>query len=210
MIHVRLQPEPGDFDSRVRIPGTQWRQANPGAAPATFPPFWRDAMPALRQSYKGICAYYCCFVMPATGGASTDHFAPKSKEPADTYEWSNYRFACTRMNSRKSNASDVLDPFTLADGCFALVFHTMRVVPAAGVTGSILGKVNKTVNRLNLNSTECIDERTRYWNQYQRGLHVEDFYQAAPFIALEAVRQGMLLPAHSHITVAEIRAWLDA
>lgn len=215
MIGINLRPEPKapifDFDTHVRAPGNAWLAANPKAPATKIPTLWRDAMPSLRAAYKGVCAYFCCYVMPATGGGSTDHFVPKSKARSVIYEWNNYRFACTRMNARKRDARDVMDPIGLADGLFVLAFNTMRVKPAAGLTAPVLKNVKETIKRLKLNSHECTSERQGHWDNYDKhGLSAARFIEFAPFIAMEAARQGRLKPADHAVTVASIRSWLDS
>ena len=215
MIGVMQRPEPlppgFDFDASVRVPGNTWLTANPNALAKDMPPLWREAMPSLRASYKSVCAYFCCFVMPATGGGSTDHFVPKSKARKVAYDWDNYRFACTRMNSRKRDASEVLGPFGLPDGWFVLAFNTMRVKPAVGLLAQDLKDVKATIRRLELNSHECINERQEHWDNYDKhGLSAARFIEFAPFVAMEAVRQGLLKPADHALTVAAIPAWLDS
>lgn len=211
MIHVRQRPEPTDFDARVRVPGQQWLSAHPRAPAREMPPLWRDAMPSLRAAHKDVCAYFCCFVMPATGGGSTDHFVPKSKDRCVAYEWDNYRFACARMNARKRDASDVIDPFGLVDGWFVLAFTTMRVKPAPSLAPGDRARVKATIRRLGLNSQECTAERQQHWDNYdQHGLSAARFIEHAPFVAMEAARQGLLKPADHAVTVVSIRAWLDA
>lgn len=215
MIGVAPRPEPTapgfDFNASVRIPGNAWLAANPRSSAKKMPTLWRLAMPSLHASYKGICGYFCCFVMPATGGGSTDHFVPKSTARQDAYEWDNYRFACTRMNSRKRDANDVLDPFGLMDGWFVLAFNTMRVKPAVGLEPAQLKDVQATIRRLRLNSQECISERELHWHNYDiHNLSAARFIAHAPFVAMEAARQGLLKPADNTVTVASIRAWLDS
>lgn len=211
MIHVTPRPEPADFDTQVRTPGNNWLAKHPPAHKKKLPDYWRRALPDLRASYKGICAYFCCYVRPATGGGSADHFVPKSKARTDAYEWDNYRFACSRMNSRKRDASDVLDPFVLLDGKFEIWFPTMRVRPSGGLTPQELSDVRATISRLKLNSEECSSERQELWDDYDlHGLKVQRLIEYAPFIAMEAARQGLLKPADNAVTVATIRAWLDS
>lgn len=212
MIHVEERTEPPNFDSQVRQPGQQWIKANPVRKKGEkAPAHWRQALPDLRKSYKGICAYFACYVKAATGGASNDHFVPKSRDRNRIYEWDNYRFACLRMNARKRDASDVLDPFQLADGWFEIYFPTMRVRPRRNLAPAQLLQVRRTIRRLKLNSAECRQEREEHWNDYkQHDLHVDRLIRYAPFIALEAVRQGLLRPTDGHVTAATIRAWLDS
>lgn len=213
MIHVEPRPAPADFDAKVRGPGTAWLAAHPPAHKKKLPEYWRRALPDLRREYKGICAYFCCFVMPATGARSTDHFVPKVHARGVAYEWSNYRFACSRMNSRKRDARDVLDRFSLADGWFELYFPTMRVRPSRTVPTAADGKaVRDTIERLGLNSQECVTEREHHWDNYaEHGLSAARLMATAPFVAMEAARQGLLNPADQGVvTVATIRAWLDS
>lgn len=215
MIRVKPRPEPTapdfDFDADVRIPGERWLAENPKATANKMPPYWRKAMPSLRRSYKGVCAWFCCYVAQTTGGSSTDHFVPKSKARNVAYEWSNYRFACARMNARKRDASDVLDPFALMDGWFVLAFTTMRVKPAADLAPTDLSAVKATIRRLDLNAQECIGERQGHWDNYtEHGLSATRLIEYAPFIAMEAARQDLLRPADHAVTVETIRAWLDS
>jgi len=211
VIHVHPRPEPANFDARVRVPGQDWLTRHPPAHKKKLPDYWRRCLPDLRASYKGVCAYFCCYVRPATGGGSADHYVPKSRARGDAYEWDNYRFACTRMNSRKRDAGDVLDPFVLLDGHFEIWFPTMRVRPASGLTSQELADVQATIGRLDLNSGECCKERQEHWDDYdQHGLSAQRLMETAPFIAMEAARQGLLKPADAAVTVASIRAWLDS
>lgn len=213
MIHVHERVSvPPTFTAAVTGPGATWLAANPTKAPKEkLPAYWRAGSADLRAAYKGICAYFCCYVRPVTGTGSADHFVAKSSDRARAYDWSNYRFACTRMNSRKRDASDVLDPFTLADGWFELYFPTMRVRPSATLTKAQAKEVRATIKRLKLNSHECVSERGDYWDDYQsHGLSATRLYQYAPLIALEAVRQGLLKPADHGLTAAHIRTWLDS
>lgn len=212
MIHVNPRSEPGSFNQSVRIPGQVWLKANPKKTKGEIiPAYWRACLPDLRSSYKGICAYFACYVKPATGAQSADHFVAKSAKRSLAYEWDNYRFACSRMNARKNDASDVLDPFTLVDGWFVLQFLTMTVHPSTGLSPQQRKKVIATRDRLDLNSAECIKEREEAWDDYYtHGLHVNRLIEYAPFVAIEAVRQGLLLPRDAKLTVQQIRAWLDS
>ena len=211
MIHVLQHPEPPEFAALVSAPGANWLALHPvRKTKEAMPPHWRKGMPQLQKAYKGICAYFCCYVKPATGGSSTDHYAAKSKQRSDTYAWANYRFACTRMNSRKRDSADVMDPFLLADGWFELYFPTMRVRASAHLLPADLKKVRATTRRLNLNSPECRSEREEAWSNYIEGAPAAQLVRYAPFIALEAVRQGFLKPADGDVTRATIRTFLDS
>jgi hypothetical protein len=63
MIPVTLQPEPEDFDIKVRQPGLAWL-AKQGIAPACPPPkasdlpaYWSRSNKQLWAAYSGVCAY---------------------------------------------------------------------------------------------------------------------------------------------------------
>ena len=212
MIRVHERGATTAFIDAVASPGNAWLAANPTKKPREeLPTYWRAGVGELRTAYKGICAYFCCYVRPVTGTGSTDHFVAKTSDRARAYDWSNYRFACTRMNSRKRDASDVIDPFALPDGWFELYFPTMRVRPTAALSEAQTKEVVATIRRLKLNSYECVSERGEYWDDYQlHGLSAERLYRYAPMIALEAVRQGLLKPADRGVTSTEIRAWLNS
>ena len=54
-----------------------------------------------------------------------DHFYPKSVRPDMAYEWSNFRLASLKLNCRKREFQDVLDPFTIEPGWFCLSFPSL-------------------------------------------------------------------------------------
>lgn len=210
MIRVRQGRKPQDFEQRVGKPGRAWLLANPPIPGQELPPYWRRCSSELRAAYRGVCAYYGCHVAEVTGAGTTDHFVAKSGARSRAYSWGNYRFACSRMNVRKADASDVLDPFKLTDGWFVLDFVLMTVHPAPTLTAPQRRKVMETRDRLELNEGACCRERRQIWLRYQRGGAAQDLWEGSPFIALEAVRQGLLRPTDAHVNAAMIRAWLDA
>jgi 5-methylcytosine-specific restriction endonuclease McrA len=86
MIPVVKQPEPDDFNQRVRIPGQEYLKTNPAPKSKEFDHhrYWSRIKPELYQLYRGICAYTGEW-FPNTA-ASVDHFIPKSKKPQLAYE----------------------------------------------------------------------------------------------------------------------------
>jgi 5-methylcytosine-specific restriction endonuclease McrA len=157
MIPVVLAPEPLNFDQTVRQPGLDAIREMVGeVAIATrpgrkrnkiatsredipsdkFPPFWRGSLDDMLTAYRRLCAYSCMYIERVTGNASVDHMFPKSETWDQVYEWKNYRLACGLMNSRKNDARDVLDPFEIQDGWFALEFTGYQVVCGQGLDSS--------------------------------------------------------------------------
>ncbi len=203
MIPVKLQGEPKTFAKRVRAPGVSWLKTNSVAANGPvpkglkLPPYWRECLKDLHDSYDGVCAYICVYIERCVGGTSVDHFVAKSKAPHQAYEWDNYRLACTTMNSRKRDYSTVLDPFTLPPDTFHLELVTGRIYPNPTLSAGDKAKANETIRRLKLDDP-CREIRSRRYDDYL-GLRRDNQTAAeshlrrySPFIWYEAKRQGLL------------------
>lgn len=213
MIRVKRRRAPPGFQAAVRTPGQAWLAANPYRKGEELPPFWRNGLPDLRREYKAICAYLGCFVQSASAIDTVDHFvAKRGLGRKEAYSWGNFRFACARMNARKGVRA-VIDPFTLQDGWFELVFLSIAVFVRAAphLRQDQREAVDRAIDRLRLNDDKCVEERTTYWADYQNGDIAFDYLKRfCPFVALEAARQGRLLAKDSATTPAQIRAWLDS
>jgi hypothetical protein len=187
VIRVHPQPEPDDFDVKVRQPGL-------GAllAGLSIPPFWRECALQLWEAYKGICSYLCVFIPRGTATRSVDHFQPKSRRRDLIYEWSNYRLSCSLMNSRKREFEDVLDPFEVEDGWFILEFSFLQILPSPDLDDATRARVQATIDRLKLNDNECLQARATYFEPYRRGeLALPRLVEWSPFVARELRRQGL-------------------
>jgi len=98
---ISVQPgrEPATFHAKVRQPGLAWLKAKGWDELPALPPraktkhYWSKCLPELLAAYDSICAYASLRIHPVTGAHSVENFAPKSRAPALTYEWSNYRLA---------------------------------------------------------------------------------------------------------------------
>lgn len=189
MIHIDLRPEPPDFDKDVRQPGQKALARNV----EELPPHWRKCLPHLYDAYKGICAYLCVLIQPGTGARTVDHFAPKSSHRELAYEWSNYRLACSLMNSRKSSFEDVLDPTAVENDWFILDLSFLQILPNPNLDHPTMVKVQATINRLKLNDADCREAREVYFKAY---LDKDDpmpftlLEKWSPFVARELRRQG--------------------
>ncbi len=217
MIPVTPAPEPPAFDRKVRQPGLRaiaelaGKQPDPprtagqpyAAVAASrdeipagkFPPYWREMLDDLMESYHRICAYLCLYIPRGTGAPSVDHAVAKSQRWDQVYEWSNYRLACSRMNTRKGAAADVLDPFEIEEGWFALELVGFQVLPGDGLSDEVTGAVANTIERLRLNDLACCGVREEYAERYWNGVFPFDhLMQQAPFVARELQRQHLTLP----------------
>jgi uncharacterized protein (TIGR02646 family) len=199
VIPVAPQPEPPDFDTLVRTPGSKWIAKSrldpnqPVPAKTKIPAHWTKCLPALREAYGGFCAYVCVFVPKVVGAPSVEHFVPKSQHLNQAYEWNNYRFVCAKMNSRKRDFEDVLDPFTLEPESFELNLGNGGIAPHPRLNVVKRREAKKTIKRLKLDDTECRELRLGFIQAFRIQQITADYLKTqAPFIWLEMQRQGAL------------------
>lgn len=199
MMRVLPQPEPASFDAKVRRRGTVWlerHQIDPNLPPPSgthLHPYWKKALDDLYTRYGGCCAYLAVYFERVVGGATVDHFVAKSKHAGLAYEWSNYLLACSRMNSRKRDYDDVIDPFEVRDGWFRLELVSGRVYPDPALPRDVGKAVQDTILRLGLDDPANRELRARHFQEYSEGLYTFAFLKArSPFVWAEAQRQGVL------------------
>jgi hypothetical protein len=213
VIPVTPAQEPAGFDAKVRQPGFRAIAEMVGKAPAIkraagkpfkklatrerdippekFPPYWTEALDDMTKAYDEICAYSCFRIHPVTGARSADHFAPKSLDWRQVYEWSNYRLCCSRLNSRKNDFGDVLDPFQLTPHWFQLELVGFQVVPNPQLNATDQQAIRDTIERLGLDGfrRQREEDAERYW---QNGYSLQVLKQESPFVASELYRQNRL------------------
>lgn len=194
MMRLVLQPEPEDFDDRIRQKGNKAIAKFKKGKIAALPPYWRECLDDLWTAYGGTCAYLCVRIFKATGARTVDHFSAKSSDLMKAYEWSNYRLVCSTINGWKKNYDDVLDPFEIEDDWFALEFKTDEpiVVPGAGLKAVQRKAVVATIDRLRLNDSKCVYDRRTYYDEYMCGETTFAFLRKyCPFVARELDRLGL-------------------
>lgn len=196
MIPVVPQPEPEDFDELVRKKGKKFLSKFTDSIPTSRQwgrnDYWNEVRTHFYAAYKGICAYSVHWI-PLTANPNIDHYIPKSVNKDLAYEWSNYRLACALVNTLKGDYQDVVDPFTLKKNSFLLDFPSLllRVNPA--LEPEEIGKLEKTIQRLRLNSEIFVNDRSRWLEPYCLGeIDFPFFKRNAPFIAYELERQDLL------------------
>lgn len=199
MIPVMEQPEPAIFDEKVRQKGLTHLEkkgfslAQPLPPKADIEPYWRACLTDLHQSYNGVCAYLGVYFERVMGGGSVDHFIAKSNHAGLAYEWSNYRLACSTMNSRKRDYDDVLDPFYLSPGLFRLQLSSGRIYPNPRLEAQAMRVVEQTIERLSLDDPQCRELRASWYQDYlEHGLPSDYLKKKSPFVWHEANRQGLL------------------
>jgi hypothetical protein len=199
LIPVTPVAEPDDFHQKVRVPGTAFlaRTPNPRGREWDHKDYWRKALGDLFTAYAGICAYCASWTKRSTAAealhdTSIDHFVPKSAEPAQAYEWANFRLCRKRLNQRKDSYRDVLDPFTLASGWFNLDFRTFFLVPSPSLPALDRKRVEATIDRLQLNAdNDYVNERIGAIREYCLGRATyAQLLNRYPFIAVEMQTQN--------------------
>lgn len=199
MIPVTAAPEPATFDAAVRQKGVAWLASKNltgvtvKPAKLEIPSYWTDCLPDLFAAYDRICAYASLKIHPVTGAHSVEHFAPKSQALDIAYEWSNYRLVCAKLNSRKRDFTDVLDPFALAPDTFRLNVLNGAIEIAPWVAGQALTDAKATIDRLGLDDAELRKARLEYVDGYLAKDFTEKFLKSeSPFIWTEMKRQNLL------------------
>lgn len=199
MIPVALQPEPSDFDEKVRQPGHAWLSQNgiardqPPPSPSALPNYWTASNKQLWEAYSGVCAYLAIFFDWSTGAASTDHFIAKSRNAGDAYEWGNYRLSCLDANRKKNRFDDVLDPVGLAPNTFIINFASGEIFPNPSLDSVTLTAARKTIQRLKLDSPENNGRRAEHFQNYIKEDWTLSYIQrASPFVYAEIIRQGLV------------------
>ena len=96
------------------------------------------------------------------------------------------------MNARKGVA-DVLDPFEIGEGWFALELVEFQVVPGHGLPSNVRAQVVDTIATLRLSDSICCKARAAYAQNYWDGeISLSYLRRHAPFVAKELERHGRL------------------
>lgn len=164
-------------------------------------PYWTRAMPALHRAYGGQCAYLARYIEPVET-PTTDHFVAlrNATDPMLAYTWSNYRLAHALVNAIKSAIPDVLDPFEIGEGGFAIDFGTFKTVVGPKAPPGKRDAIERTIEALRLDRGEVATTRRRaaerYWSPTPRkgAIPLWSLEQDEPFLASELRRQGRLRP----------------
>lgn len=178
--------------AKRKVGGVEVAVTVPQDMPASqFPAIWREALGDLREAYQHVCAYSCFRIHTVTGAGSVDHMAAKSTAWDQVYEWNNYRLACSRLNSRKNDFSDVIDPCDAIDGWFQLELTGFQVVPNPTLDPSSRALIDATIGRLGLDDFRQAraDDATKYW---EGDISLRTLRLESPFVARELERQGRL------------------
>jgi hypothetical protein len=178
MIPVALVPEPPGFDEQVRQRGMRWMAENPGAdRPRNY---WSPFFRALREGFKNLCGYSAMLDFSGT----VDHFHSFQSRPDLAYEWSNYRYATSRINSSK-RAREMIDPYEVQEGWFEVRLPSMQIVLTDKAPAHVRARAERHGGMLEwLNSEIFKDIRIEWYTQYKvHNLPLENLRDYAPLIA---------------------------
>jgi hypothetical protein len=196
VIRIPQHPPPGNFNALVRRRGRRFLSRNPQPTAAEFSrhDYWKKVHGNLYSLYHGICAYCAQWTprlaSPRFNYTSIDHFIPKSCEPWLAYEWSNLRLCRARLNLKKGDSLDVVDPLFVADGWFIIDFLTYLIKSNPSAPVWVRWRVERTITRLDLNSNDYVDERINIIRLYVLGrINLSQLHEKYPFIAAEVIRQ---------------------
>ena len=177
MIHFIPPSEPYEFGGKVRQPGTEWLANNPTGRPRDY---WSHCKWALAEGFRNLCAYSAMYEPVGT----IDHYRSTNTHRHLAYEWSNYRYASSWINSSKQDA-EVLDPFQVEDGWFEIILPSLQLVLTKEVPPEKQQLAQYTLARLHLRDDERVIRQRREWYaMYQRGgFSLEELERKAPLIA---------------------------
>ncbi|HUR80959.1 MAG TPA: hypothetical protein VM733_09345 [Thermoanaerobaculia bacterium] len=126
-------------------------------------------------------------------GGTVDHYLSYRNHPHLAYEWSNYRFASSTMNSIKRNADDaVLDPYGIGDGWFEIILPSLQMRITPRVPPEHRSRAETTLSRLKLRDDErLIRWRQSWYEMYSAGeLTLDGLERVAPLIAAAVRKQA--------------------
>jgi len=129
-----------------------------------FYPYWRICIGYLQEKYDHQCAYTGLYIHPMTGAGTVDHILPKKSYPKLAYEWSNYCYACSRINSKKGEQTGIISPFQVQNGLFRLILETGKITVNRDSPDYQLAA--DTIENLDLNNQNWKDIRKKYYAVY--------------------------------------------
>jgi len=194
VIPVQQQPEPPGFESKVRSKGVAFLQTVPQPKAWNNREYWRKSLQDLYRAYNGVCAYSAQWMPSTVASPTVDHFIPKSAKPELAYEWDNFRLSCLKMNARKRDFQDILDPFQIEPGWFTLDFPSLLIKVNPALDEPIKSQVRSTIKRLKLNDDDdCVKHRQDWLMPYCKGeITFEFLKKTTPFITYELERQNLV------------------
>jgi hypothetical protein len=192
-------PEPPTFDVECRAKGNAWlaKLRNAGKTKGFPSRCWTRFEPELEEAFHSRCGYWAMRIQSGT----VDHFYSKAL-PTNrclVFEWSNYRYAESSVNSSKKNYDDkVLDPFEIKAGWFGVDLPSMLLICTPQLPAHLKAKAVFTLEKLHLEGGSKVRRnRKRWYDDYKSGkINMTGLEDYAPLVAdavkkLEAAQQPL-------------------
>ncbi len=203
MIRTARQPEPTNFDKKVRQKGIQTLKKlgldfcleNPDESyehgkSAKLTSHWTAMNDEIYNAYGGICAYLSIRIHPSA--VTIDHFRDKAHYAGLAYEWSNYRLCSYKINIDKGNNESLLDPFTMPLPTFSLFRLTGELIVVDSLDAETKISAVNTIRILKLNSNKNCKARLEKLGDYIEGFTLLTFVQKdSPFLYYEIQAQSI-------------------
>jgi hypothetical protein len=191
MLKFNPPPEPADFDVKARQPGNNWLANNPD--PKKRPrDYWSKHFKSyLADGFSNLCGYSVMYESVGT----VDHYLCCENHRHLAYEWSNYRFSSSWINSSKGTLDNqVLDPFEVEDGWFEIVLPSLELILTDAVPPEKRQKAEFTLERLHLRDNErVLRQREEWYKMYKDGdLTLTGLEKKAPLIARAIKKQQQI------------------
>ncbi|WP_216622815.1 hypothetical protein [Corallococcus exercitus] len=156
--------------------------------PGRPPAYWRHCNAQLAEAFFERCAYTAMYLgSPGT----VDHFVSVDEDRRLAYEWTNFRYAASWLNSRKQAlvSTRLLDPFAIKDGWFALLLPSLQLQVTERCPPRLRKRAAETLRLLGLDHDERVVRYRRQWlKEYeQRRVTLDYLEDKAPLVA-RAVR----------------------
>lgn len=188
---------PQTYQQSVEVPGAVFLSTTPNPTRHQWSKhnYWRHIHSPLYTAMNGICCYSASFTPRRQGKGpdhtSVDHFVPKTVDSKLAYDWNNFRLCRAKLNNRKDNFQDVLDPYVISNGWFRINFATFSLEPDSNLKAADANAVVQTINRLGLNSDDqYVNERARAVYAYvENRLSMSELRRFYPFLASEIAAQ---------------------
>ena len=181
-------PEPAEFQDRVRARGRAWLAGHPNARRPRD--YWTPFKGELASGFRDLCAYSAMFVPEGT----VDHFVSWHEDRSQAYEWDNYRYCASWINSSKQKepSAKLLDPFEVEQGWFEILLPSLQLRVSDAIPGDLRTRAEHTIRRLRLRDDERVLRQRREWlRMYECGqLTLEGLRAKAPLLALAIERHG--------------------
>lgn len=195
MIPVSKIRKPRKFKDDCETPGNAWLAANPVSK--RFPALWQKYQPQLAAGFHDRCGWWG---MRIADGA-VDHFLSKKFHRDLAYDWNNYRYIASIVNSYKGTHDDkVLDPFEIQPGWFEVQLPSMLLKRTDLVPLALREKADFTLKQLRLvNGYKVRRNRRRWYEDHKdRGLPLANLADYAPLVAVAVTKwintKGLPLP----------------